>query len=109
MGCGQESPSGLAIYKTYVKLAHRPQLISEWATERHLRAPAIEGVHMSDNTHAYYEYRAEKARILAAAATDPKIAAIHQEMAERYELLVRGGTNDDRDTASVSERSYAQL
>ena len=44
---------------------------------------------MSDNTRAYYEYRAEKSRILAAAAIDPKIAAIHQEMAERYELMVR--------------------
>ena len=42
---------------------------------------------MSANTQDYYQNRARKARDLAAVATDPKIAAIHLEMAERYELL----------------------
>ena len=50
---------------------------------------------MSDNTQAYYEYRAAQARILAAAATNPKISAIHLEMAERYELLGGDGGNDN--------------
>ncbi len=42
---------------------------------------------MSDYDQAYYQERGEKARELAAAAVDPKIAAIHLEMAERYDLL----------------------
>lgn len=42
---------------------------------------------MSINTQGYYECRACKARELAAAATDPKIAAIHAEMAARYDAL----------------------
>lgn len=35
----------------------------------------------------YYEFRARKARELAAAASDPKVAAIHSEMADRYDAL----------------------
>lgn len=42
---------------------------------------------MSANTQGYYEDRSRKARELAAAAVDPKIAAIHMEMAERYDRL----------------------
>ena len=57
---------------------------------------------MSAN-QAYYEYRAEKARILAAAATDPEIAAIHLDMAVRYELLAIDGAIDNRDRITVSE------
>lgn len=42
---------------------------------------------MSANTQGYYEHRARQARAFAAAATDPKIAAIHSEMADRYDAL----------------------
>jgi hypothetical protein len=42
---------------------------------------------MSVNSQAYYEYRARKARELATAATNPKVAAIHCEMADRYDAL----------------------
>ena len=42
---------------------------------------------MSEYDQSYYQARAAKARELAAAAVDPKIAAIHLEMAERYDLL----------------------
>jgi hypothetical protein len=42
---------------------------------------------MSVNTQGYYQCRARIARDLAAAATDPEIAAIHNEMADRYDLL----------------------
>ena len=42
---------------------------------------------MSINTQEYYVYHSRKARELAAAAVEPKMAAIHMEMAERYDLL----------------------
>ena len=42
---------------------------------------------MSDYDRDYYEQRAVRSRELAAAAVDAKIAAIHLEMAERYDLL----------------------
>ena len=42
---------------------------------------------MSVNTKGYYEYRSRQARDMGAAAVDPTIAAIHMEMAKRYELL----------------------
>lgn len=42
---------------------------------------------MSDYDRDYYEQRSAKSRELAAKAVDPKIAAIHLEMAERYDLL----------------------
>ena len=45
---------------------------------------------MSVNTQGYYELRARKARELAEAAIDPKIAAIHSEMADRYDVLATG-------------------
>lgn len=45
---------------------------------------------MSINTQGYYELRARRARELADAAIDPKIAAIHLEMAERYDVLAAG-------------------
>lgn len=41
---------------------------------------------MSDYDPDYYGQRAAKSRELAAAAVDPKIAAIHLKMAERYDL-----------------------
>ena len=45
---------------------------------------------MSVNTQGYYELRARRARELADAAIDPKIAAIHSEMAERCDVLAAG-------------------
>ncbi|MFC4594324.1 hypothetical protein [Sphingobium tyrosinilyticum] len=36
----------------------------------------------------YYLSREEKERALAAAALDPKIAAIHLDMAERYAAII---------------------
>ena len=42
---------------------------------------------MSEQNHAYYAERAVKARELAAEANDPKIAAIHLEMAASYDRL----------------------
>jgi hypothetical protein len=43
---------------------------------------------MSGNTQEYYEIRSRKEWELAAAALDPKIAAIHVEMAEYYDALI---------------------
>lgn len=40
------------------------------------------------NTATYYRHREQRERGLAAAANNPAIAAIHREMAERYEKLV---------------------
>jgi hypothetical protein len=45
---------------------------------------------MSINTQGYYELRARRERELAEAAADAKIAAIHSEMAERYDVLAAG-------------------
>ena len=42
---------------------------------------------MSDYDTGYYQARAARARELAAGAVDPKISAIHLEMADRYDLL----------------------
>jgi hypothetical protein len=43
---------------------------------------------MSGSTQQYYESRSHKEWEMAAAATDPEIAAIHVEMAKRYDTLV---------------------
>lgn len=64
---------------------------------------------MSGNTKAYYEFRAEKERALAAAAVSPKIAAIHLEMAERYDLLAGGATNDNDRRPAASTTNTAEL
>ena len=42
---------------------------------------------MPDCDRTYYEQRAATEREMAAAAADPRIAAIHMELAERYDLL----------------------
>ena len=39
---------------------------------------------MIDSDRTYYERRAATEREMAAAAGDPRIAAIHMELAERY-------------------------
>jgi hypothetical protein len=44
------------------------------------------------NSRSYYLARAEASRVLAQRATDPAIAAIHEEFAIRYDgLLARDG------------------
>lgn len=59
---------------------------------------------MSGNTKEYYERRCAKERELAAAAVDPKIAAIHMELAERYEILASGRpVNDNPDRAPITD------
>ena len=72
-------------------------------TERQMSAPAVEGPVMSDNTKDYYEERSRKAREMSAAAADPKIAAIHMEMAMRYDLLASDGPEDNPDRAPISD------
>ncbi|MEO5866682.1 MAG: hypothetical protein ABIS14_07660 [Sphingomonas sp.] len=46
----------------------------------------------NSNDREYYEARAEAARALSSNATDPGIAKIHGEMADRYELLAEAAT-----------------
>lgn len=41
-----------------------------------------------ENTPEYYARRCKKERELAAAAHDPEIAKIHEELAEHYEMLI---------------------
>jgi len=40
---------------------------------------------------AYYSERAAEERRLAMASKDPKVRAIHLELAERYDILARSG------------------
>jgi hypothetical protein len=56
---------------------------------------------MSDYDQAYYEQRAAKSREMAAAAIDPNIAAIHLEMAERYDLLATSKTEAPKREATL--------
>ena len=42
---------------------------------------------MRSDDSEYYRRRAASERSLAQAAVDPRIAAIHDELAERYDLL----------------------
>jgi transposase len=46
---------------------------------------------MTWNEREYFRKRAEIERALAKLATDPRVAPVHQELAERYEALVREG------------------
>ena len=41
-----------------------------------------------ENTPEYYARRRDKERELAAAALDPQIAKIHEELAEHFDMLV---------------------
>ena len=43
---------------------------------------------MSSNDADYFRNRGAAERTLAAAANDPVVAAVHSELAERYEALV---------------------
>lgn len=43
---------------------------------------------MSQNDREYFKKRASTERSLAANAKTPKAAEIHQDLAERYELLI---------------------
>jgi hypothetical protein len=56
---------------------------------------------MSDYDQDYYEQRAAKSREMAAAAVDANIAAIHLEMAERYELLASSKAEAPRGEATL--------
>ena len=69
---------------------------------------------MSDYTYdrAYYAERGATERALAAAAANPKVAAIHLEMAERYDQLaaVKAPVPAGRPTlrlATISQHSLA--
>lgn len=42
------------------------------------------------NESDYYARRAEAERLLAEKATDPSVARLHREMAERYDAIVSG-------------------
>lgn len=59
-------------------------------------------------TQSYYRSRSLEAREMAAAASHPDVVAIHTEMAERYELLAKTGSNDNVQMLS-NERSPAEL
>lgn len=45
---------------------------------------------MSANDADYFRDRAAAERALAVAANDPVVAAVHGELAERYDALVEG-------------------
>jgi hypothetical protein len=49
------------------------------------------GGHLTWNDSQYFRERAAVERALAKAPGDPKVAAVHDELAERYEALVREG------------------
>ncbi len=61
-----------------------------------------EGTDKLNNKRIYYELRSQQARALAATAKNPKVAAVHLEMAELYERLASG-------PISPSGRSTAHL
>jgi hypothetical protein len=46
---------------------------------------------MTWNDREYYRKRAATERALAVATSDPRVAPVHQELAERYEALVSEG------------------
>lgn len=47
---------------------------------------------MSEFDKSYYRGRGATERALAAAAVNPKVAAIHLDMAGRYDILAATGT-----------------
>ncbi|MEO9130694.1 MAG: hypothetical protein ABI240_05740 [Sphingomonas sp.] len=58
---------------------------------------------MSDaNDREYYAARAQAARALSEGASDPGIAKIHAEMAERYELLAAASPSRQRPRLHVA-------
>ena len=46
---------------------------------------------MRINDSEYYRRRSASERAMAQAASDPRVAAIHHQLADRYEALVRAG------------------
>jgi hypothetical protein len=56
---------------------------------------------MNEYDRAYYEVRGANSRELAAAAVDPKMAAIHLKTAERYDLLAMSKLDAPTGTATV--------
>jgi hypothetical protein len=53
---------------------------------------------MTWNDREYFRERATVERALMSAASDPRVADIHHELAERYEALLRDG---DRPTLRI--------
>lgn len=58
------------------------------------------------NDSQYYRCRAERARVLSANALDAGIAAIHREMAERYDQCV-ASTEDRPRHLNLVEENWA--
>jgi len=58
-----------------------------------------------ENTPEYYARRCAKERELAAAAKDPQIAKIHEELAEHYEILLSLGPRPADDGVEIREPS----
>lgn len=57
---------------------------------------------MDQATTDYYAKREQQERELAASATDPSIAAIHLDMAERYAKLVHADSNPKRKELGIT-------
>jgi hypothetical protein len=74
----------------------------ESATERHPESSRWKGVEMSDqNNSEYFASRAVAERLMGDFATDPRAAAIHAELAARYEeLALEFDTADERRTGT---------
>lgn len=53
------------------------------------------------NSTNYYRYRENHERETAAKAADPRIAAIHLELAERYSRLVGEAANRDKPSVVI--------
>ena len=59
------------------------------ATESNRDSPAAIGADMSEREKEYFRQRAAREREMARNAATPKIAAIHDELAREYDLLVK--------------------
>lgn len=63
---------------------------------------------MSASDREFYEERVHESRARAAAAADPKIAAIHMELATRYSLLSLAATlHGDKHTVQTRQQRWA--
>lgn len=73
-----------------VQSTHRPSLTdSTTATESNRDSPAVMGADMSETDMEYFRQRAAREREMARKARTPKIAAIHEELARGYDLLIK--------------------
>ena len=62
---------------------------------------------MSDYSREYYEARSAQSRAMAAAATNPQIAAIHLDLAERYDQLAQSKLDSAAAAALVAKPEAA--